>query len=613
MAIKKGLYFSMDGLIAFAILMIGIFAVPMMQGGQDITDDLYFAAKDFIQSLSELKISETNNSYVKELINDSTITDLNKTILEQIGFFWSENQTELAMNLTKAFAENLISSNKGFGFYINNESVYERAVGSINTIATSKKLVSGIAPNKSIEGYISRAIISKASKNVTKSYPFFVQGSAQQGGNGMTVTKKFSLNSSDIIKAKFYISIHYGTSNINSMKFKVNGNDIVINWTYLEERTYDGKTTHVAFGVGDATNRIQNGTNVIEVFLMTQSSVHAMINPGMRLDITFETSEVYSSSNKKRIYLDNIESRETGGKKCGVWSIAPLYVKKGRTVKNATLHVKALNVDNVTSIPAEAPQYNAQIYINEEALDLFNPSGTVDKTYDITNNITEGNNVIGVYFNAYEDIAWGIEDTILYSDPVSDPSGSSYVEIEYESSDPGLEYGTIDISIVDEFGGTKNNSKVFAKNITNPIIESFIHLAQLDSSNLSVWVNNSLATNKIFQTPREFATPSLIFADPVYLDTEGMNYFNLTDVCVDCHVLPESAFEYILKVPSQVGYGDVFSTKEEAEEDALQRLNDLMAGVNITDIEDYVSVSSGAVGNVPSLWGPAIMEVRLWQ
>ena len=610
---RIGFYFSIDCLLAFAVLIVGIFSVPILQTEQ-ATNDLYFSAKDFIQALSELTVSETNNSCVKQLIDDKNITDLNTTILQQIGLFWSENKTELARNLTEAFAGNLISSNKGFGFYINNESVYERAIDSISTVTTAKKLVSGIAPNKSTEGYISRAIVNRASKNVTKSFPFFVQGSASQGGNGMIVTKKINLNSSEIINAKFYVSIHYGISNINSMKFKVNGNEIGINWTYLEERDYSGKITHVAFGIGDATSKLKNGTNIIEVFLMTQSSFHAMINPGMRLDITFETSDLYSSGAHKRIYFDNIESSETGDKKCGAWAVVPLYVKKDRTVKNATFHVKALGIDNVTDFPEGVPPYNAQIYINDKALDLFNPSGTVDRTYDITNNITDGNNVIGVYFNAYEDIAWGEENTTLYSDPINDASGSSYVEIEYESFDPGLEYGTIDVSFVDEFGGTKNNSKVFAKNISHPIIESFIHLAQLGSSNLSVWVNDSQAANKIFQTPRGFATPSLIFVDPVYLNTNGVfNYFNLTDKCTNCHILPESAFEYVLKVPSQVGYGDVFRTKEEAEEDAIQRLNELMAGVNITDIEDYVSVSSGAVGNVPSLWGPAIMEVRLWQ
>jgi len=70
----------------------------------------------------------------------------------------------------------------------------------------------------------------------------------------------------------------------------------------------------------------------------------------------------------------------------------------------------------------------------------------------------------------------------------------------------------------------------------------------------------------------------------------------------------ESTIEYTYLAPAQVGYADVYETEIQAINDAINRLQELVAPYNITGEVNY-SVSS--VTNVRWLWGPAEVKVVL--
>jgi len=613
---KKAYFFTIDALIALGIIAVSLALASFYYHSKEKTTNINLLADDLITTFAFLNINKTNNPYVESLIANGTITDLNNTVLEQIGEFWAQNKIQEAQNMIKNLTYGLIPSISGFGFWIDNEPIFiQNITGSITALTTSKKMISGYEKDKPTEGYVARAWARTALKNMTKSFQFYVQGAGVQGGNGMTITKKFNLNASEILDAKFYLSIHYGISNINSMKFKINGNDLSPNWTYLEEREVNGDTTHVAFGVADAAGYVQPGQNIVEVFLMSQSSYPAYVNPGMRLDVTYRIeSSYYQDLKLKTFYFDNIESKETGDKKSGAWAIMPIHIKKGRPLESVIFHLKAKDIENITDIPSNISQYNVQIYLNNRIIDLFNPPSsneTIDKIYNLTNDVAEGDNILAVYLNCYILDFWGDEDTILYSDPINDPDGSSYVEVRYGGEVvEEIKYGVLDISFVEEIGGTKNSTKIYPLNVTKEILEAFVQLAQLDSSDLSLHVDNGQSNNLIFHTPRELSTPSKIYVDPSYIRNGTVNIFNISDTCSLCHVLPESAIEYLANVPALVSYGEVFTTQQEAEDDALQRLNESVGQyAQVLNFE----LDSNKVQDVPTLWGPAIAEVRIWQ
>ncbi|MCD6496595.1 MAG: VWA domain-containing protein [Candidatus Aenigmarchaeota archaeon] len=73
---------------------------------------------------------------------------------------------------------------------------------------------------------------------------------------------------------------------------------------------------------------------------------------------------------------------------------------------------------------------------------------------------------------------------------------------------------------------------------------------------------------------------------------------------------PDDRVVYYVGVSGIVGYGDVFSTYENATDDAVQRLQDKLSEFNITALD--VVTPTNYVSELPALWGPSIMEIRVW-
>ena len=63
-------------------------------------------------------------------------------------------------------------------------------------------------------------------------------------------------------------------------------------------------------------------------------------------------------------------------------------------------------------------------------------------------------------------------------------------------------------------------------------------------------------------------------------------------------------------VRNLVGYGEVFQNQTSADEDAIERLIEFL-GPHITAVN--VVTDTSAISHVESLWGPSILEVRVWK
>ena len=611
MAVNKGVFFSLDAIIAATILLIGLMLATSFYISEGPTTHLNYLAGDLIKVLSELNISEVDNPYVSYLRANGSITRLDNSILEQIGEFWAEKNIVEAANLTKEFVNDYIDSSYGYNITINDEEIYSKTANGIKMLISSQKMISGIMKNRTREGYNARATASKIKKNMTDIYVFESEGSGNEAGadKRVEITKKFRIDSDTVYKGMLYLAIHYGTAVMNPQtEFIVNGysmdnNDI--NWSYVD---YDKDNTHLAFGKVEITEHLyENDWNEVKLILFGQAAYHTHLHPGGRVEINYESDKMSNVSKitKKKTYFDHILSKgKTSDGKSGAWAIQPILVPKYVTIKSAKLHINGISISN------DAGKDNIQIYLDNKTLELADPDadGIFEKTYDLKDNLTEGTNVVSVYLNSYPDDFWGDGDTILYSDPKNAPDTSSYVEVEYEfeEGDKRLIYGKIDVTAADEFGGTKSNSKVYAKDFTgDDIYEAFIQPAQLDSRDVSVAVNSQ----QIFKTPRALAVPSSVYIDSSYL-INGINYFDITDSCLDCDVLPDSLLYYTLYVPSFVTYGATFDTEQEARDNARERLEAVLGQyVEAVEINDEIIV----LGKVPSMWGPAITEVRVWQ
>jgi len=620
---RNGFVFSLDALIAVSILLLFTFFIAgisfsFYSPGLEY-ERLYYTGKDALTVLEELKVGDARGfDSVEYCISQGVITqrDIDKNLLEVIGALWVSGNTtlqEYAKNITKDVLGKIIPEKAGYELLIDGLSVYKKNASVKNYLSRVHTLISGYQLGKPVTGYVARAWATKIKKNTTSVFPFFIEGAGNEGGK-LEIWKKFFLNATNIINATLYISVHYGLSADEFENLFVNGINVKnrINWIY-QERAFTGTA---AFGIADVTDTIQQGNNTI--YLRFKNTVYnAHIHPGMRLEVTYQTNEIKNVTKieKQRIYFDHIVSNELGNRKSGAWALVPFYIPKGAVIRSVIAHIRAEGIEDVSD------RKDVRIYFNDTLYTKFDPppDGVVDVTYNFTNLTSEGTNWVLVqlnyristsWFGEYDDFT-GEDETIIYSDPLADPEGSSYVEVEYELPENRLRYGYVDITLSENIGGVPDNPKYYTINFENNTLEkTFVHVAQLFSNKVNISVQpESGDETLVFYTPVARAIPSSIYVDPYYFNTSVNNTIEFQDECGGCEILPESSFEYSIWIPSSVGYGDVYKTEEEAVEDAVTRLNETLGKYAVaTNIETEVNSVSG----VPTLWGPATIELRVW-
>lgn len=346
-------------------------------------------------------------------------------------------------------------------------------------------------------------------------------------------------------------------------------------------------------------------------------------------DVTYLTSD-----RSERVYFDDVLSQESNGDGSGAWSMLPFHIPPGATNISATLN---LNLQDINDIRDRAlwwynDAWDVRVYINSDTVFYQdNPAASNDindcawdagacgneynwtGSFDISGEMVPGTNVVSVYVNNEGDAVGGSGETRIYSSPVGDPANSSYVELNYTVT-PSLPYGVVEIRQVQQFGGspdpTKDTSFSFPSEAVG-ISDVFANIVEQYSYITRVYGDTGFAPgNMVFESPAPRAVPTQVYIPETVLDVSELvtNYVRLDETSGN-DIRQESSVDYGFYVPSFVGFGDVFSTVEAANDDAVDRLQDVMGS--------FVNVSSMVLDNtsmsdVPSMWGPSVMEVRVW-
>jgi hypothetical protein len=614
---RKGFLLSLDALIAISVLlflaifMVGIgftYSYPELRYQR-----MYLAGKDMLTVMEKVTMQDLQDlQTVQECMDNGVLGpgDMDKTLMETIGALWSTgNQTyrDYASNLTEEAFNQTLPDKFSYEVLMGGTSIYRRDNGNASYLSKLSTLVSGYELERPVSGWVSRAWATKIRKNTTKIFTFHPEGAARWGGD-LEIWKYFHVNATRIFNATLYVSIHY----TDLYSITVNGEEVSgdISWLHSE---YDPGMGTAAFGLADVTGHMLLGNNTIYL-RMENDEYNTHTHPGMRLEVTYETEDFETASEtvKERYYMDHVVSHPNPGYsgRSGAWEMVSFYIPKNATIKSVMFHVRALDVEDTFST-------DCRIWFNDTLYDSFNPPSneTVDRTYNFTAMASEGTNWVLAQMNYY--ISWGDtfvgrDDTTIYSDPFNDPDGSSYVEVEYERQENKLYYGYIDIGMSENAGGAVENPKTFSTDFEdNALMNSFLHIAQLFSSDLrvDVWPEGE-SPKRIFDSPSARVIPSSLYIDPSYYNVSRLNYIMAEDTgCWDCYLLPETSLEYSIWVPSMVGYGQVNETEQGAIDDAVNRLNQTLGRfAEATSIRTETS----SVAGIPSLWGPARLEVRVW-
>jgi len=178
---KKAIFYTIDAMLA-GFLIIGALLIlskyPLLE---DKPEQKIFISQDILNSLSELKIYEVNNSFswVQEDINNGTIVNSSISVLDQISQYWATNNLA-PNNISKArlllewVINNTLPDKQGLRISLDTTDLLFRNVSTDNNLIGSSRMISGIAQNKSsLTGSSGSAYLRRVHDKTTSSYAYF--------------------------------------------------------------------------------------------------------------------------------------------------------------------------------------------------------------------------------------------------------------------------------------------------------------------------------------------------------------------------------------------------------------------------------------------------------
>ncbi|MBN1156765.1 hypothetical protein JXA85_04055 [Candidatus Woesearchaeota archaeon] len=602
---KKGIAFIIDAVLASLLVVMAIVVAQhhlstTSRATVNRNSNTEFISSDLMTALAELKIGELNNSYIKSLINNSNITNVNGSVIEQIGQFWAEDKGALAMNLTKIMLDGLMDNKTGIGVFMNGEAVYEINNSDGEIIRSSKKIISGIQSNRSRYGYNARAFALKSKKNNTLIMMGDVilssvkKTSGGTNGNGVNVTYNLTVPANcSISDAQWFIESAWTD---NKFKAYING-DFIPGSSASGSKLLTDLQSYLNEGPNDATVEFRFGSGGNE----------GGDDGASHFTVDYETNVLSTLADMNTKYFAKVESN------CSIRYKRPVFVMGELSSVEVNMSLYGINATLAYTI--DGITYN----VSKKNISAGKASWS---STEISNSLAG----YGLSFaNMSHKYVWFVVDVDDYHERENFGTGRIIYpnsKITIKTSFSTLIYGYIDVTKiipVDSYSSVdwgdfyRRTTWIFnASNATFPLMLDS-QLAWLYDSGTNPDQDAILNGKEVYSHPPQplvvefarygYATDSGEFVNGrnnytlQFSDGYSINPFN-------------SLVSFLALIRSTVGYGETFETQSEATSDALRRLNETIAGfIDLIEIGNEVTT----VGNVPSLWGPTIAEVRTWE
>ncbi len=597
---RKGFIFTMDALIGVSILVITMVLLFQLHRTPSYTEQTRFFVKDTINTMASIKAGDSSNPYVIDLISNGLITNPNNTILEQIGEFWANGDSDLARNLSKEFLDDILPDDYGYGIWMDNDTIYNNTKPEQSQRVVYQRVVSGIEKAKPTEGYLGRAWATRMQKNNT----LIVKGDVVTS----SVKKPWGGNNNNKVNITYDMNIPTGATLIDYYWF------IEAAWTdnnlkaYINDQYVVGSAASGSKLLTGLNSYLQEGKNKLTVVgTFGGNGPEAGDDGASHFVLNYSVEQINTLENLERKYFAQVVSHCSIRYKKPVFvlgNITSLFVNMSLIATTAELKVvyrgTEYDVSQKTVVGNNAHWTDAEI---SSAL------SSVDITYD---------NLSNEYFwfvvdadTYHERENYGAERRIL---------NTSYVDIAFTTS-KNL-YGNIDLTVVvpiDSYSSKQWGD--FYRNLgwrfdspadaTPLAVDSQLAWLYYSGQNPSQTVSaNSII---LYQHPPDPLIPE--FARFGYVNktgeiVAGTNTYNLTFGNYYAVNPFNSLVDYTLLISSQVGYGETFATESDATDDAIDRLETLLGPyVSATEIQTRAS----SVSRVPTLWGPSLVEVRIWK
>jgi len=154
---KKGYFFIVDSMVALGVLAVGIVLIFSAHESSPPTGQSYTISEEVMNILQYNQIKDINNYYAGPnsiLTRNNNITDIQKTLLEQVGEFYYRNQSrncEFCIGLINSFminiTQNLVPAEYNYLVLIDNLTVFNHSITPISEspfVIPSKAIVHGV-------------------------------------------------------------------------------------------------------------------------------------------------------------------------------------------------------------------------------------------------------------------------------------------------------------------------------------------------------------------------------------------------------------------------------------------------------------------------------------
>lgn len=599
----KGQVFLTDIIFGISLVLILFLFVPIKF--ESVFPDasyqkLSYEAQDVMNALSLLNVSEiSTETTVQNLIQSGSIQqkDMSKSVLDLIGSFWYNGNLTIAQNITRETLGGL--TDFCFNLTTSNSTVYSSCNTSSNTISVSEKIVSGYQVGQPVSGYIARAFAVKETKNNTLVVKGeIISGSVKKtnGGNnqntvGITYDLTIPLNST-LIDSYWYIE---GVWTDNKIKAFINGQ-------FIGTATGNGRFNHLDqylnIGYNNLTLLGTFGSNGPEAG--DDGTSHFVVNYS-----TPQPSTIPQSNDINFAYVTSNTS---------IRYKKPIFVI-------GTVNGLAVNLSAIGSTALLSFVYNGQTY-NISTKNIVNNN--------VYWNNTEISNALSSDGISYSNLGTTYFYFIVYVDTYHSQENlgsgraifnTSYVEVNYTSKTNV--YGQIDITNTIPGFSFSNPDQIsgFYRNVAWQFNHNSLY-TPLGVDSLLSWLYYSGTTPRqnisansvaLYRSPPQPLIVELArfgYANYSGEIMNGLNNYTLNFSQGYAVGPTNSLITYTFLVPSQVGYGSVFNTSQQAAADAQQRLLNLLQPAGIT--ANQINIDNQSISGIEWLWGPAIFNVVAW-
>ncbi len=142
---KKGYFFTLDAFLAIGILSVGLIMLYLSQSFAPSTVQAEFLAQDLLQTLGSTKLSIVNNNFIDDHRIAGNITNMDNTILEQLGEFYFTNSIGNAQNFTLNITHNIVAARYHYLISLDQTVLYNDSIlhDNITDLSVAKNMVLG--------------------------------------------------------------------------------------------------------------------------------------------------------------------------------------------------------------------------------------------------------------------------------------------------------------------------------------------------------------------------------------------------------------------------------------------------------------------------------------